>query len=94
MADPTDEQLDVFIRARLDLIGVSLDDLPVDDPKAPADQVRILASLRTFLRRVPPDISAFAMDSQLLIPALYPAPLGVWTGTEPPAADSRGRDTQ
>jgi hypothetical protein len=82
VADPTDDQLDTYIRARLDLIGVSLDDLPVDDPLAPADQVRTLASLRTFLRRVPPAISEFPMDVQVHLPGLYPAPLGVWTGME------------
>ena len=38
--EPTAAQLDDFIRARLALIGVDLNDLPVDDPAAPADQVR------------------------------------------------------
>ena len=90
MADPTDDQLDVFIRARLDLIGVNLDDLPVDDPKAPADQRRILASLRAFLRRVPPAISEFPMDAQVYLPALFPAPLGAWTGTYPSAVTNDG----
>ncbi len=79
--EPTDEQLDTFIRARLALIGVDLDDLPVDDPAAPADQVRLMESLRVFLRRVPAEISAFPMDPQLRIPALYPAEFTTWTST-------------
>jgi len=93
VVDPTDEQLDTFIRARLDLIGVSLDDLPANDPNAPADQVRILAALRTFLRTVPPQISAFPMDVQVTLPVLYPAQSREWTkpertsaATEPPDA--------
>lgn len=89
MADPSDDQLDVYTRARLDLIGVRLDDLPLDAPEAPADQVRILASLREFLRRVPPAISAFAMDDQVHLPALYPAQLGEWTRTSPTSGSTR-----
>lgn len=79
--EPTAAQLDDFIRARLALIGVDLDDLPVDDPAAPADQVRLMESLRAFLRRVPAEISEFQMDPQLRIPALYPAEFLTWTST-------------
>ena len=68
--EPTAAQLDDFIRARLALIGVDLNDLPVDDPAAPADQVRLMESLRAFLRRVPAAISEFQMDPQLRIPEL------------------------
>lgn len=75
---PTDAQLDTFIRARLALIGVDLDDLPMDDPDAPADQVRLMSSLRTFLRDVPPAISVLSMDPQLRIPTLYPAEFLSW----------------
>jgi hypothetical protein len=76
---PTDEQLDTFIRARLALVGIDLDDLPVDDPAAPADQVRLMSSLRTFLRNVPAAISDFSMDPQLRIPSFYPPEFMSWT---------------
>ena len=79
--EPTAAQLDDFIRARLALIGVDLNDLPVDDPAAPADQVRLMESLRAFLRRVPPGISGFQLDPHLRIPALYPEEFLTWTST-------------
>jgi len=78
---PTDAQLDNFIRVRLALIGIDLDDLPLDDPTAPADQVRLMSSLRTFLRDVPATISDFSMDPQLRIPALYPPEFLSWTSS-------------
>jgi len=78
---PTDAQLDNFIRARLALIGIDLDDLPLDDPTAPADQVRLMSSLRTFLRDVPATISDFSMDQQLRLPALYPPEFLSWTSS-------------
>lgn len=80
--EPTVAQLDTLIMARLALIGVDLDDLPVDDPAAPADQVRLMESLRAFLRRVPAEISEFPMDPQLRIPVLYPAEFMTWTSTQ------------
>ena len=51
---PTDAELDAHIRARLQLIGVDLNQLPVSDPSAPADQTRVMSSLRSFLRSTPP----------------------------------------
>lgn len=88
--EPTDAQLDCFIRARLALIGIDLNDLPVDDKAAPADQVRLMESLRAFLRRVPAEIGGYSMDPQMRIPALYPAEFTTWTSTATP--DRRGRD--
>lgn len=70
---PTDEELDVFIRTRLKLIGVDLDVLPEDDPEAPADRVRIFRSLRRFLRGTVPALSTYELDPQIWPPGLYPS---------------------
>lgn len=71
--DVTDEQLDIAIRARLELLGVDLSVLPEDDSEAPADQRRILASARRFLRSTPQAIADFYMDPQEVPPVMYPA---------------------
>jgi len=60
--DLTDEQLDVYIEARLRMLRVDLSVLPEDDADAPADRRRILASARRFLRSTPPAIAAFELD--------------------------------
>jgi hypothetical protein len=73
--DPTDAELDTAILARLALLGVDLSVLPEDDPDAPADQRRILASARRFLRSTPRAIADFAMDPQEVPPVAYPAAL-------------------
>lgn len=75
MTDPTDEELDVAILARLSLLGVDLSVLPEDAPDAPADQRRILASARRFLRSTPGAIADFRMDPQEVPPIAYPAAL-------------------
>ena len=71
----TDAELDAAIVTRLELLGVDLSALPEDDPEAPADRRRILASARRFLRSTPPAIADFAMDPQEVPPVLYPADL-------------------
>lgn len=76
---PTDAELDVLIRARLQLIGIDLGQLPVSDPAAPADQTRVMSSLRAFLRSTPPVISAYAPSVQDHPPVVYPAPFSAWT---------------
>lgn len=73
LRDVTDDELDAAILARLDLLGVDLSVLPDDDPEAPADRRRILASARRFLRTTPQAIADFAMDPQEVVPVLYPA---------------------
>lgn len=70
---PSDAELDTYILTRLASLGVDLSVLPEDDEHAPADRVRILRSARRFLRRTPPDINAFEMDPQAVVPVLYPA---------------------
>ena len=79
---PTDAELDAWIHARLRLIGIDLTQLPADDPAAPADQTRVLASLRGFLRTTVPVVSGFAPDVQRHPPVLYPAPFAAWTGDD------------
>lgn len=73
----TDEELDRHILTRLAILGVDLSVLPEDDRDAPADQTRILASARRFLRSTPSAIADFEMDVDTVPPVLYPAE---WTG--------------
>lgn len=68
-----DAELDRFILLRLEMLGVDLSVLPEDDPDAPADRRRILASARRFLRTSPAVIADFPMDPQEVAPVLYPA---------------------
>ena len=75
----TDEELDAYIGTRLALLGVDLSALPDDDPDAPADQRRIMASARRFLRSTPGAISDFALDPMGPAPGLYPSELRAWT---------------
>lgn len=75
---PTDAELDTWIRARLALIGIDLGQLPVSDSNAPADQTRVLSSIRGFLRGTVPVVSNYLADIQENAPALYPAQLSEW----------------
>ncbi|TVP76109.1 MAG: hypothetical protein EA352_06510 [Gemmatimonadales bacterium] len=81
--DPTDEELDAFIRTRLQLAGIDLSVLPEEDPDAPADQVRIRASVRRFLRGTVQSLSRWELDPGLWPPALYPSRMMV----APPGED-------
>ena len=76
---PTDAELDTLIRARLALIGIDLAQLPVSDPSAPADQTRVMSSLRNFLRSTPKVISDYSPSVQDHPPVVYPAPFSAWT---------------
>lgn len=75
-----DEELDTYILARLEMLGVDLSVLPEDDPEAPADRRRILRSARRFLRETPPAIADFEMGLDDPPPVLYPAELRGRTG--------------
>lgn len=78
MQEPlSDAELDALILARLKMVGIDLSVLPPDDGDAPADQTRILASARRFLRTTPAAVRAFDLDPQELPPVLYP---GVFVG--------------
>lgn len=76
---PTDAELDALIRARLALIGIDLTQLPLYDPSAPADQVRVMSSLRSFLRSTPKTISDYAASEQEHPPVVYTGPFTAWT---------------
>jgi hypothetical protein len=73
MSDLTDAELDAWVLTRLRLIGIDLSVLPDDDPAAPADRRRILASARRMLRTTVPAISDFPLDPQDVPPVMYPA---------------------
>lgn len=77
-AAPSDEDLDTYILARLELLGVDLSVLPEDDADAPADQRRILRSARQFLRSTPQAIADFEFDAAGPPPAMYPVEQIVW----------------
>ncbi|MFN8602680.1 MAG: hypothetical protein U0842_19625 [Candidatus Binatia bacterium] len=76
---PTDAELNTFILARLATIGIDITTLPLSDPSAPADQTRVLSSLRSFIRSSSPQISQYVADVQENPPVLYPAPFSQWT---------------
>ncbi len=73
--EPTDEELDQYIRTRLALIGIDLGVLPEDDSSASADQVRILRSIRGLLRGTVPALSNYELDPQRFPPSMLPAHL-------------------
>jgi hypothetical protein len=64
---PTDEELNVMIRARLDSVGVDLDQLPpgtVPDPVSGSPgQDSVLASLRSFMRGTVAVLSAYQLPA-------------------------------
>lgn len=81
MQEPfTDAELDAYILTRLRLADIDMSVLPEDDPEAPADQRRILASARRFLRSTPAAIRDFEIDLQDVPPVLYPGGFSAWIG--------------
>lgn len=73
MQEISDAELDAYVLTRLRELGIDLRVLPEDDPDAPADRTRILASARRFLRSTPKVVREFAIDPQEVPPVLYPA---------------------
>lgn len=73
MQEPSDEELDAWVLVRLRMAGVDLEVLPEDDPGAPADRRRILASARSFLRSTPGVIRGLELTHEGVAPVLYPA---------------------
>lgn len=96
MDELTDDELDAWILARLRHIGVDISVLPEDDESAPADQRRILASGRRFLKgsvRVISDLNLTpeagrpgAIPFDPFPPAQYPSALSA--RTDAPASDT------
>lgn len=79
---PTDEELDTYVRTRFALMGIDIGVLPENDPLAPMDQVRVLASARSTLRQ-DALIAAYVPDQQADLAVLYPAPFAAWTEVYP-----------
>jgi hypothetical protein len=87
---PTDHQLNAWIRARLRLIGVDLDQLPeTEDPVTGSPtRAEALESLREFLREIVPAVSGWkpdddpALQQQVMPPVIYPAPHTAWTRSD------------
>jgi hypothetical protein len=83
LAQPTDAELDVMIRARLASIGIDLDQLPAGsapDPQTGSPgRDSVLASLRGFMRTTVLPLSAYsfgadaALAQQAAPPKLYPS---------------------
>ena len=79
--EPTDEELDTYIRTRYALLGIDISVLPVADEDAPMDQERLLSNARSILRQ---DVTAanFKIDPQFTLPQPFPAPFTAWTEQE------------
>lgn len=76
--EPTDEELNRYIRTRYALLGIDISVLPESDEDAPMDQERLLENGRSILRQ---DVVAadFVIDPQMHLPVPHPAPFVAWT---------------
>jgi len=76
--EPTDAELDVYIKTRYALLGIDISVLPVSDADAPIDQGRLLANGRSILRQ---EVVAanFQIDPQFNLAMPFPAQLTAWT---------------
>jgi hypothetical protein len=87
-AQPTDDELDTMIRARLALLGIDLDQLPAGaaaDPETGAPgRDTALASLRSFMRTTVLPLAGYRFGAdprlaqQVDPPALYPSIMTAW----------------
>ncbi len=71
----SDDELDRYVLVRLSMAGVDLSVLPLNDPGAPVDQLRVLRSARDFLRYELHGVSQYALDPLDGPPAFYPSAL-------------------
>jgi hypothetical protein len=78
---PTDDELDRYIRTRYALLGIDISVLPVSDSDAPMDQERLLANGRSILR-ADAEAADFEIDAQYTVPQPYPAPFTAWADEE------------
>lgn len=76
--EPTDAELDTYIRTRYALLGIDISVLPAQDADAPMDQERLLANGRSILRQ---EVVAanFQIDPQFNLAMPFPAQFGAWT---------------
>lgn len=79
--EPTDEELDTYIRTRYALLGIDISVLPESDEDAVMDQERLLRNGRGILRA---DARAadFPIDPQFHLPMPFPPQLQAWTTAE------------
>jgi hypothetical protein len=105
MEAPTDEQLDTWIRARLAVAGIDLEQLhPTqrDPVTGSPSQAELLTSVRGFLRSTPATISDWQvpappgpegdhgrLQQQSAPPVLYPSIATAWTDGAWPQAGVR-----
>jgi hypothetical protein len=76
--EPTDEELNVYIRTRYALLGIDISVLPVSDRNAPMDQERLLQNGRQILRQEV-EAANFKIDPQFAVPMPFPPQLRAWT---------------
>ena len=76
--EPTDAELDVYIKTRYALLGIDISVLPVSDRSAPMDQERLLSNGRQILRQEV-EAANFKIDPQFAVPMPFPPQLTAWT---------------
>ena len=76
--EPTDEELNVYIKTRYALLGIDISVLPVADQSAPMDQERLLQNGRQILRQEV-EAANFKIDPQFAVPMPFPPQLRAWT---------------
>jgi hypothetical protein len=76
--EPTDAELDVYIKTRYALLGIDISVLPVSDRNAPMDQERLLSNGRQILRQEV-EAANFKIDPQFAVPMPFPPQLTAWT---------------
>jgi hypothetical protein len=76
--EPTDEELNVYIKTRYALLGIDISVLPVSDRNAPMDQERLLQNGRQILRQEV-EAADFKIDPQFAVPMPFPPQLRAWT---------------
>jgi hypothetical protein len=76
--EPTDAELDVYIKTRYALLGIDISVLPENDEDAPMDQRRLLQNGRQILRQEV-EAANFKIDPQFSVPMPFPAQFRAWT---------------
>lgn len=76
--DPSDAELDTYIRTRYALLGIDISVLPESDASAPMDQERLLRNGRGILRQEAVAAN-FEIDPQFNVPLPFPPQLRAWT---------------
>ena len=76
--EPTDAELDVYIKTRYALLGIDISVLPENDTNAPMDQNRLLQNGRQILRQEV-EAANFKIDPQFMVPMPFPPQFRAWT---------------